>query len=124
MKHHFARQLRRNQTDVERKLWYALRNRRFAGFKFRRQQPVGPYVADFVCFEKKLIIELDGSKHGRDQNTELHARRTARLQQDGFHVMRFWNVELIQSFDSVLDAIWRELERTSPSPGLPRRSRA
>src|SRR5262249_1073505 len=110
MKHDFARQLRRDQTNVERKLWYALRNRRFAGFKFRRQQPIGPYVADFVCFEKKLIIELDGGQHGREQNAEWDARRSAWLRQDGFRVMRFWNVELIQNFDSVLDAIWRELD--------------
>jgi len=64
MKHGFARQLRRNQTDAERKLWQLLRDRRFAGVKFRRQQPVGPYIVDFVCFEAKLVIELDGSQHG------------------------------------------------------------
>jgi very-short-patch-repair endonuclease len=59
MKHDFARKLRRDQTVVERKLWFALRGRRFHGFKFRRQQPIGPYVVDFVSFESRLIIELD-----------------------------------------------------------------
>ena len=76
MKHDFARRLRRDQTDVERKLWYALRDRRHHGFKFRRQQPVGPYVVDFVCFEAKLVVELDGGQHvrepGRGQVQEAH----------------------------------------------------
>ena len=62
----FARKLRRDQTDVERKLWSALRNRRFHEFKFRRQQPIGPYVVDFVCFRRNLVIELDGSQHGEE----------------------------------------------------------
>ncbi|HUJ03471.1 MAG TPA: DUF559 domain-containing protein, partial [Rhizomicrobium sp.] len=70
MKHDFARKLRREQTDFERKIWYALRNRRFAGFKFRRQQPMGPYVVDFVCFEEKLVIELDGGQHGMPENIQ------------------------------------------------------
>ena len=66
LKHDFARRLRRDQTDVERKLWFALRDRRLHGFKFRRQQPVGSYIVDFICFEAKLIIELDGGQHGFD----------------------------------------------------------
>ena len=63
MKHAFARRLRRQQTEVERRLWLARRNRRFARIKFRRQQPFGPYIADFVSFEMRLVIELDGSQH-------------------------------------------------------------
>jgi len=67
VKHGFARQLRRNQTEVERKLWYALRDRRLRSFKFRRQQPIGPYIVDFICFEAKLVIE-HGGQHGLERN--------------------------------------------------------
>ncbi len=109
MKHAFARQLRREQTDVERKLWYALRDRRFCNYKFRRQQPIGPYVVDFVCFEAKLIVELDGGQHGGDVEQAYDHARTTRLEADGFRVIRFWNNELIESFDGVLDAIERAL---------------
>ena len=105
MKHDFARQLRRDQTDVERKLWYALRGRRFHGFKFRRQQPVGPYVVDFVCFESKLIVELDGGQHGLPENQAADLARTKRLEADGFRILRFWNHELNENFDGVLDGI-------------------
>ncbi|MGC9954639.1 MAG: endonuclease domain-containing protein [Rhizomicrobium sp.] len=105
MKHDFARQLRRDQTDVERKLWFALRDRRFHGFKFRRQQPIGPYVADFICFEAKLVIELDGGQHGLAENEAADRARTKRLEADGFRVLRFWNNELNDNFDGVLDSI-------------------
>ena len=105
MKHAFARQLRREQTDVERKLWLALRDRRFHKLKFRRQQPIGPYVVDFVSFEAKLIIELDGSQHGLPENEAADRDRTKRLEADGFKVIRFWNSELNDNFDGVLDAI-------------------
>ena len=109
MKHEFARRLRRDQTDVERKLWYALRNRRFNGFKFRRQQPIGPYIADFVCLEAKLIVELDGGQHGLTWIAMTDVGRTARLEQDGFRVKRYWNHELNEKFDAVLDDIFRAL---------------
>lgn len=109
VKHEFARKLRREQTDVERKLWYALRGRRFHAFKFRRQQPIGPYIADFVCFDAKLIIELDGSEHGTPENRAADRVRTVRLMRDGFRVRRFWNEDLIENFDGVLEEIWREL---------------
>lgn len=109
VKHEFARKLRREQTDVERKLWHALRGRRFHAFKFRRQQPIGPYIADFVCFEAKLIIELDGSQHGTLDGRSADHVRVACLARDGFRVRRFWNHELIENFDGVLEAIWLEL---------------
>jgi adenine-specific DNA-methyltransferase len=105
VEHDFARQLRRDQTVVERKLWYALRGRRFHGFKFRRQQPVGPYVVDFVCFESKLIVELDGGQHGLPENQVADLARTKRLEADGFRILRFWNRELNENFDGVLDGI-------------------
>ncbi len=105
MKHAFARKLRREQTDAERKLWLALRGRRFHGFKFRRQQPIGPYIADFVSLEAQLIIELDGDQHGSDQGLAYDAARTARFERDGFRVIRFPNHEVSGNFDGVLEAI-------------------
>jgi len=114
MKHGFARHLRRNQTDVERKLWYALRDRRFAGFKFRRQQPIGPYIVDFVCFEAKLVVELDGAQHGFDANVAADEIRSNFLRHDGFRVKRFGNHDLLQHFDAVLDAIAYELAAGPP----------
>jgi len=110
MKHEFARKLRREQTDVERKLWFALRSRQFAGFKFRRQQPIGPYIADFVCFEAGLVIELDGDQHGSDDSVAYDERRTLFLQKVGFDVIRFPNREVNNSLDNVLDAIAHHLK--------------
>ena len=105
MKHELAKSLRRNQTDVERKLWYLLRDRRFGGFKFRRQQPIGPYVVDFVCFDKRLIVELDGSQHGGDEAMIYDARRTAFLESQGFRVVRFWNHAVNENIEALGDAI-------------------
>ena len=116
MKHDFARNLRREQTDVERKLWSALRDRRVSGFKFRRQQPIGAYIADFVCFEAKLIVELDGSQHGASENSAAELARTKFLEGEGFRVLRFWNHEVNQNFEGVLDATLRALTHQSPSP--------
>lgn len=82
-----ARSLRRAQTDVEHRLWYLLRNRQVGGFKFRRQYPIGPYVADFVCVNRKLIMELDGGQHG--EAADYDKRRSDFMQVRGFHVLRF-----------------------------------
>ena len=109
MKHDLTRRLRREQTNVERKLWYALRARRFAGFKFRRQQPIGPFVVDFVCFEAKFIVELDGSQHGFPENAEADELRTAHLEGQGFRVKRYWNSELNDNFEGVMDDIYRSI---------------
>lgn len=114
MRHDFARQLRRNQTEAERKLWQLLRDRRFAGVKFRRQQPVGPYIVDFVCFEAKLVIELDGSQHGLEASMAADEIRSAFLRRDGFRVKRFGNHEVIKDFDAVLRAIAHELAAGPP----------
>jgi very-short-patch-repair endonuclease len=105
VKHAFARRLRREQTDAECKLWQALRGWRFHGFKFRRQQPIGPYIADFVCFEGKLIIELDGDQHGSKTGLAYDLARSRRLDRDGFRIMRLPNHELHANFDGVLDGI-------------------
>jgi adenine-specific DNA-methyltransferase len=110
MKHDFARKLRREQTEVERKLWFALRGRRFHGFKFRRQQPIGPYIVDFVSFSAQLVVELDGDQHGSAQGLAHDAVRTRILEADGNRVIRFPNHELSTNFDGVLEAIARALK--------------
>ncbi len=99
-----ARRLRREMTPAEVILWELLRNRRLTGFKFRRQQPVGPYVADFFCPAAKLIVELDGDSHvGKD----LHdAERQAYLESQGLRVVRFWNTLVYDDLDTVLEVIW------------------
>ena len=100
MKHEFARKLRREQTNVERKLWQALRGRQFSGFKFRRQQPIGPYIVDFVCLEARLIVELDGDQHGTNQGIAGDRIRTQALEQDGFRIVRFPNHQVTTNFAS------------------------
>jgi very-short-patch-repair endonuclease len=110
MSRDFARKLRRDQTDVERKLWSHLRNRQFRGLKFRRQEPIGPYIVDFVCFEIKFVIELDGSQHGLEENVKYDEARTAYLNSQGFHVKRIWNGELIENFDRTMDVLYFDLE--------------
>ena len=93
-----ARELRRNQIDAEKRLWSKLRAGALDGHKFRRQHPIGPYVADFVCMENRIIVELDGGQHTR----QADARRTAYLQQWGFRVLRYWNNEVSRNLDGVL----------------------
>jgi very-short-patch-repair endonuclease len=104
-----ARSLRKNSTETERRLWYAIRNRRLGGFKFRRQVWLGEYIADFVCVERKLIVELDGGQHA--QSREYDERRTAALQARGFRVVRYWNSEVLMNLDGVLDDLLKHLER-------------
>lgn len=108
MGHEFARRLRRGQTDVERKLWYALRNRQIGALKFCRQQPIGAYIVDFVCFERSLVVELDGSQHGSPENLARDACRTDFLESQGFRVLRFWNHDLNECLEGVVDTIFRE----------------
>jgi very-short-patch-repair endonuclease len=102
-KRDFARALRRDATDAERRLWRLLRQRRLLGLRFRRQHPLGPYIVDFVCLERRLVVELDGGQHveaaGRD------ARRDAWLRSQGFRVMRVWNDDALTRPDDVLEAV-------------------
>ncbi len=100
-----ARRLRANQTDAERLLWGRLRARRLAELKFRRQEPVGPFVTDFCCVERRLIVELDGDQHGHDQARRRDELRTALLEREGFRVIRFWNHEVMQDLDSICETI-------------------
>ena len=116
-----AKTLRRNLTDVEQKLWYHLRAHRFMGRKFKRQKPLGRYVVDFICLEEKLIIELDGGQHS--ENLEYDHERDSWLRSQGYTVLRFWNNELMNETESVLERIRLALfseaissETLSPGP--------
>jgi len=106
--------MRHESAPAEEKLWWCLRNRRLAGYKFRRQQPLAPYVADFFCAETKLVIELDGESHG--ERYEYDERRTQRLTRNGLHVIRFENHDVFHFLDAVLLEILKECERLTPSP--------
>jgi very-short-patch-repair endonuclease len=112
-----AKTLRANSTDAERKLWSRLRDRRLLGFRFVRQQPIGPFIADFACREADLVIELDGSQHAEDDAVQYDARRTAILAEHGYQVLRFWNTDALLHTDGVLELIAEHLQM-APSPGL------
>ncbi|MEM7424971.1 MAG: endonuclease domain-containing protein [Pseudomonadota bacterium] len=104
-----ARRLRRNQTEVERRLWNALRDRRFEGLKFRRQMPVEGYIAGFLCADAKLIVELDGGQHAEQR--QYDKERTETLRRAGFHVVRFWNNEVMENVEGVLSELRSVLNR-------------
>ena len=108
-----ARALRKRQTDAERLLWYRLRSRQLAKCKFRRQQVMGVYIVDFVCLEPKLIIELDGGQHATQ--IEYDAKRSIYLNSLGFKVLRFWNNDVLNNIESVLESIQLQLV-ASPLP--------
>lgn len=106
--------LRSHQTSEENRLWYLLRAKRFYGYKFRRQMPVGPYIVDFACFRERLIIELDGGQHA--DNVDNDNKRTAYLNSRGWRVLRFWNNELRMNEEAVLMSIIAHLTSELPSP--------
>jgi putative acetyltransferase len=109
-----ARTLRKNATEVERRLWRHLRGRHFEAFKFRRQRAIGPYIVDFVCMERGLIVELDGGQHA--EATKSHdARRDAYLKRAGYRVLRFWNDDVVDNMEGVLKTICIALD-TGPHP--------
>jgi very-short-patch-repair endonuclease len=107
----FSSQLRTNATDAEKRLWSLLRNRQLAGYKFRRQHPIPPYIVDFVCLEQRLVVELDGGQHAEAQTYD--ASRTAVLEKLGYQVLRFWNNELLGNTQAVLEEVLRKLEVSS-----------
>jgi len=112
------RSLRNNATDAERTLWRRLRGKQVEGCKFRRQHPCGDYILDFVCLERRLIVELDGSQHF--ESADYDDARTLFLRSAGFEVLRFWNNQVFRELDGVLEMIRRELvRRTTPSPPNP-----
>lgn len=101
----FARELRSRSTDGERLLWSRLRAHRLFGLKFRRQQPIGRYTVDFVCMDRRVIVELDGGQHADE--TAYDSARDAWLREQGFIVMRFWNTDVMTNADSVLELVAR-----------------
>jgi very-short-patch-repair endonuclease len=101
-----ARELRWNMTDAERKLWLILRRKQLAGFRFRRQATLGPYVADFLCAKTRLVVELDGASHTSDKQIAHDERRTRWMIAHGLRVVRFTNRELFENADRVADAIY------------------
>ena len=104
-----ARQLRKNFTDAEQILWRTVRSRQLGGHKFRRQQPVGRYMVDFVCLEASLVIEVDGGQHAEIRQAAYDDERTAWLRQQGFQVLRFWDHEVLRQLEGVKKAISKAL---------------
>jgi very-short-patch-repair endonuclease len=115
-----ARNLRQNATEAERIIWNELRANRMKGASFRRQTPIGPYIADFVCHSAHLIVELDGGQHFEENNMKRDARRDAFLESKGFCVLRFNNHDVMANRQGVLETIAAALD-ASPSPTLPRK---
>jgi very-short-patch-repair endonuclease len=112
-----ARRLRRNQTDAERLLWFRLRDRRLAGWKFKRQVPIDRFVVDFFCADAKLIVELDGGQ--RDHNKARDADRTRVLESMGYLVLRFWNHDVTRNMDGVLEEILSTVDKDRSELPLP-----
>lgn len=106
-----ARGLRQVSTEVEKLLWQKLRARQLGGAKFRRQTPIGPYIVDFVSFEHKLVVEIDGGQHNSPKGRQLDLKRTAWLEAQGFRVFRFWNNQVLTNLEGVLESIFQELGR-------------
>ena len=104
-----ARNLRRNESDAERKLWSKLRSCQFENLKFRRQQPLDKYIVDFISFEKKIIIEIDGSQHMESANIEHDAHRTKYLKDEGYTVLRFWNNDVLTNIEGVAIRILEQI---------------
>ncbi len=103
----YARDLRKKQTDAERKLWNYLRGRRFFNLKFKRQEPVGKYIADFICYEKSIIIELDGGQHAEKAGNDKI--RDNYLRGCGYIVLRFWDNDALKYTESILEVVRQEI---------------
>ena len=104
-----ARNLRKNATIQERRLWNLLKNRQFHNLKFKRQQPIGDYIVDFISKEAKVIIEIDGGQHNEQENIEYDKTRTEFLNGLGYKVIRFWNNEIYENIDGVLLRLNKEI---------------
>ena len=110
----FARQLRHNATEAEQLLWKHLRRKQLSGMRFRRQHPIGPYVADFACLKERLIIELDGGQHS--DSSQYDSQRDVYLAERGFRVLRFWDYQVMEDMDSVSAAVTEAVEPGPPQP--------
>ena len=108
-------------TDDERRLWAVLRRKNLAGFRFRRQQPIGPYIADFFCSSAKLIVELDGGQHAEEAHLRRDEQRSRWLEARGYRVLRVWNLDLKRNAEDVYEAIYLALTNppSGPSGHLP-----
>lgn len=109
-----ARRLRKESTDAEKRLWLHLRAHRYGGHKFKRQQPIGPHIVDFVCFHARLVIEIDGGQHMDAARSD--SIRDAWLAREGFRVLRFWNNEVLGNTEGVMQEILSSLHAPSPQP--------
>ncbi len=105
----FARTVRKDMRDAERKLWSALRGRALSGYRFNRQVEIGPYIVDFLCREKKVIVEVDGATHSDAHEVSADRRRTEYLESKGYLVFRAWNNEIYGNLDGVLDGLLQVL---------------
>jgi very-short-patch-repair endonuclease len=99
--------MRHEPTETERKLWHLLRDRRFSGFKFRRQVQIGRYIVDFLCLAKRLIVEADGGQHAENP---YDSERDAWLMAQGFRIRRFWNADILTCPEQVKDTLWHDLD--------------
>jgi very-short-patch-repair endonuclease len=113
----YARTLRSGMTDAEQRLWSSLRGKQLFGHKFRRQHPVGPYIADFACVEMKLVVELDGGQH--QEQVAYDERRTAFMRMHGWTVLRFWNNDVLGNLEGVLATVIDALGTQPPSQPSP-----
>jgi very-short-patch-repair endonuclease len=108
----FARILRKQSTDVERKFWNEVRHSRLGGFKFKRQYSIGPYIVDFICTEARLVVELDGGQHADNVSDQS---RDAYLGNAEYKVLRFWNTDVMTNIEGVLTMVLKELEQRARS---------
>ena len=110
IQHQKARELRNNMTKQEQKIWSFLKNRKFYGYRFLRQYPIGNYIVDFICRSKKIIIEIDGGQHNEPQNIEYDTTRTNFLEAKGYKVIRFWTNDIDKNLDGVYKVLIKEFE--------------
>ena len=108
-----AKEMRSNMTPAETKMWRILRGKRFQDLKFKRQVLIGNYIVDFLCEDKKIIIEIDGGQHNEELNIQSDKNRTRYLENNGYKVLRFWNNEVMKNIDGVMEVIFREVEGKS-----------
>jgi len=115
-KHLMAKTLRKNCTDTERLLWRHLGAKHMEGHKFRRQEPIGNYIVDFVCQKKKIVIEVDGGQHSVERERDFE--RDKWLEGQGYKVLRFWNNEVLTNINGVLEVVWDNLNHPPLTPPL------
>ncbi len=115
-RHFLAKALRKNFTDTERLLWRHLRAKQMEGYKFRRQEPIGSYIVDFVCQEKMIVIEVDGGQHSLERERDFE--RDKWVEGQGYRVLRFWNNEVLTNIDGVLEVIQNTLNHPPLTPPL------